>query len=142
MPWRACRPRPMNSWRGICWSPASKAVTPQQHLSPRQFEAQEAPSLLLCGREAKALFDCSIVGSLLEIHTAHTAHPATARHGRRARLFRPLGDHRLGRDEEGRHRGCSLKGKADDLGRVDDPGLYHVDVSTVLRVKAMVGIAL
>src|SRR5262249_53881463 len=63
-------------------------------------------------------------------------HPA-ARHGRRRfLLLRKLGDHRLGGDEEARHRRGVLDRGAYDLGRVDDALRHQIDVLAGLRVEA------
>ena len=73
----------------------------------------------------------------LVVHAAHT----TAGHCRRA-LFRLVGDHHFGGDEQAGDRRRALKREAHDLGWIDDPGLYHVDIGAALGVEAAIGIAL
>src|SRR5262245_11721841 len=60
----------------------------------------------------------------LEVHVAHAA---ARRHGR-SLLLRHLGHHRLGGDEETRHRRSVLQRGAHDLGRVDDALLHQIAV--------------
>src|SRR3954471_20123744 len=78
--------------------------------------------------------------SISEPHISHTAH-AAARHRRRLRLGL-LADHRLGGYQEAGDGGRILQGGADDLGRIDDPGLDEIAVFTGLRVKADVRVVL
>src|SRR5690606_35648329 len=67
----------------------------------------------------------------------HAAHAAAARHGGRGRfLLRLLGDHGLGRDQQGGDGGRILQGRAHDLGGVDDALLEHVAVFAALGVEA------
>jgi hypothetical protein len=54
--------------------------------------------------------------------------------------FGLFGDHRLGRDQQARHRSGVLLRQPHDLGRVDDAGFHHVDIFAALRVKATVEI--
>src|SRR6516225_368068 len=68
----------------------------------------------------------------------HPIHSAAGRHCRRSLLLWLFGDHRLGRDQEARHRGRVLQCQPHYLGRIDDAGLDHVDVVAGLRVKAAV----
>src|SRR3990172_5868147 len=51
-------------------------------------------------------------------------------------LFRLLDDRALGREYERRDRGGVLERRACDLGRVDDPGLHHVDPLAIGSVEA------
>src|ERR1700730_5858418 len=66
---------------------------------------------------------------------------AAVRHCRRA-LLRLLGDHRFSGDEQASDRGGALQRQTYDLGRIDDASLHHVDIGAVLRVEAVVGLAL
>ena len=60
---------------------------------------------------------------------------AAGRHGRDGcLLLRFLRHNRLGGDEQASDRGCILQRKANNLGRIDDAGLHHVDVLTGLSV--------
>jgi len=68
----------------------------------------------------------------------HPIHSTARRHCRRSLLLWLFGDHRLGRDQEARHRGRVLQGQPHYLGRIDDTGLDHVDVVAGLRIKAAV----
>src|SRR3984885_4261330 len=70
----------------------------------------------------------------LEVHV-----PAAAWGSRRSGLLRLLRDDRLGGEEQRRDRRRVLQRRAGDLGRVDDPGLEHVDVGAVGRVQALAG---
>ncbi len=58
------------------------------------------------------------------------------RHSRRGLLLGLVGNHRLGGHQQARH-GCGvLQREPDDLGRVDDTGLDHVDILARLGVEA------
>src|SRR5579883_3475445 len=75
----------------------------------------------------------------LEVHVAHAAHSAAARH-RGGFLFRLLGDHRLGGDEQAGDRRRILQRGADDLHRIDDAGLHQIGKLALLGVVAVVGV--
>src|SRR6516165_7531696 len=68
----------------------------------------------------------------------HPIHSAARRHCRRSLPLWLFGDHRLGRDQEARHRGRVLQGQPYDLRRIDDASLDHVDIVAGLRVEAAV----
>ena len=53
-----------------------------------------------------------------------------------------LGNHRLRGDEERRYRCSTLQRQPHDLGRVDDAGLHHVDIASLLRIETLIDIAL
>src|SRR5450631_561960 len=71
----------------------------------------------------------------LEIHSAHSAHPAAAWHGGRL-LLRRFHDDRLGCDEEARDGSRILQRGAHDLGRVDDTELHQIAILGGLGVVA------
>src|SRR5436305_4587083 len=61
---------------------------------------------------------------------------------RRGATRRPVGDHRLGGDQQPGDGSGALQCQAHHLGRVDDAGLQHIDVGAALRVEALTGLAL
>ena len=72
----------------------------------------------------------------LHPHATHTAHATHIGHtaATGALGLRLLGHHRLGGDQQAGHGSGVPQSRQDDLGRVDNAGLYHVGVDARLRV--------
>ena len=64
------------------------------------------------------------------------------RHARRTLGLRSVGDHPLGGDQQSGDRGGILERYPHDLGRIDNPGRYHVLVVARLRVVSVVRLVL
>src|SRR5438552_9630538 len=75
---------------------------------------------------------------VLEVHTTHAAHAATARrHAAGCVLLRHFGHHGFGGDQESRDGSCVLDRHTHDLGRVDDALGDEVAVFAGLGVEAV-----
>src|SRR5580692_3259914 len=73
------------------------------------------------------------------VHAAHAACAGGSTAASRCSLFfLDFSDEGFGREHEARDRGCVLKGKAGDLGWVDDAHLNHVAILASVRVEAVV----
>jgi hypothetical protein len=87
--------------------------------------------LAVDGMRATALSVSMHAGLCLVVHPAQAA----ARHRRvGCFLLRPLGDHRLGRDQKTSDRGRSLQSAAHDLRWVNNTLAYEITIFTRLRV--------